>query len=98
MKSKLCCPNPNHTPAVEEKNSQHNKVKHGFGAEPEAFLNEPVAQYTSPLGCNTDNEEICQSQGVIRDNAVLKGGDDGDGRIQSISQQKITYVESVIKR
>lgn len=61
----LLSPDTYHAPAVEKENSQHNKVKHGLGAEPEPFLDEPVAQYTSPLGCDADDEEIRQSEGVV---------------------------------
>ena len=41
METKFLCPDAYHTPAIEEDNCDGNGVKHSFGAEFKALLNEP---------------------------------------------------------
>ena len=67
---------------LQQNDTNHDHVEHHLGPNPETPLDPPEAVNADGLGANTKEEEVGQSQGVVRDDSVLKCRDHGDGGIK----------------
>lgn len=89
VESEAVGPDPDHAPAIEQDDSHGYGVEHGLGGELEAFLDHPEGEDTHRLGENADDEEVCQFERVVRYDGVLEGGDDGDGGVEGVTEEKV---------
>jgi len=64
VEAELLCPDSDHTPPVEQNNSNHDSVKHYLGAEFEALLDGPEAPNSDELGSNSNDKKIGECQCV----------------------------------
>jgi hypothetical protein len=90
MESKLLRPNPDHSPSIERDDANHDRVKHVLGAQAETLLDGPESEDAHELGDNPDDEKVRERQRIIGHNAVLKGRNHSDSRVETVAKEEIT--------
>ena len=88
VEAKLVCPNTDHAPSIQEHDSEHYGDEHGLRAQPEALLDCPEAEDARTLRRNAHDEEICECEGVVRDDAILEGREDRDGGVERVGKDE----------
>lgn len=89
MEAEARGPDADHAPGVEDDDGGHDGREHGFGAEAEAALEPPDGVDARGLGGDADEEEVGEGQGVVGHDAVLQGGDDGDGGVEGVAEEEV---------
>ena len=72
-------PDSDHSPGVQQDDSNGYGVEHRFGGEAVAFLDVPEAEDSNCLGGDSDDEEVGEVESVVGHDGVLEGSDYGDG-------------------
>jgi len=96
MKAEIGGPDPEHAPAVEQENAEHDGYEHGFGGEGVEALETPEEEDAEGLGGDADEEEVGEGEGVIGDEGVLEGADDGDGGVEGVAEEEVACWEGVV--
>ena len=89
MEAEARGPDADHAPGVKNDDGGHDGREHGFGAKVESALEPPEGVDSRGLGGDADEEEVGEGQGVVGHDAVLEGGDDGDGGVEGVAQEEV---------
>ena len=81
MEAELLRPDSNHSPGVQQDDSDGHSVEHCLGGEAVAFLDVPETEDTYGLGGNSDDKKVGEIEGVVSHDGVLEGSNHGYGRV-----------------
>ena len=84
-------PDSDHSPGVQQDDSNGYGVEHRFGGEAVAFLNVPEAEDTYGLGGDSDNQKVCEVEGVVSHDGVLEGSDHGHRCVERVSEEEVAW-------
>ena len=90
VEAKILSPDANHAPEIKDNDAKRHDVEHCFSGKLIVALEEPEAIDSCRLGSDTDNEKVSELEGIVGNNAILEGGDNGNGCVQRVPEQEIT--------
>jgi hypothetical protein len=94
VEAELLRPDSNHSPGVQQNDSDGYSIEHRLGGKAVAFLDVPEAEDAHGLGGNSDDEEVGEVEGVVGHNGVLKGSDHGDSCVQRVAEEEVAWIIS----
>jgi len=90
MEAKPLRPDANHAPGIQDDNTEGDDIKHCFSRESISLLDPPETVNSDCLGCDSYDQEISESEGVVRNDTILKRSDDCDRSVERISEKEVS--------
>ena len=78
-------PYAEHAPQIYDDNCDDNGIKHRLSADASPALDRPKGVDAERLRQDTGHEEISELNGVVCLDLILKGLDDGDRGVETVS-------------